>query len=114
MADREAETLKVPSVRFLHEQDGVPERTLKDRLRCFFRATPHVRSAYLVRANLGDQESVVLCLTVVEDEALKLLPRIDAIFAGLFNSREHLDIIFLDNKQEADLANVCKPFFEAS
>jgi len=34
------------------------------------------------------------------------------IFAYMFGGHEHLDIIFLSKMQEAELAIVCKPFFE--
>jgi hypothetical protein len=30
----------------------------------------------------------------------------------MFGADQHLDILFIDKKQEKDAAKVCKPFFE--
>jgi len=40
-----------------------------------------------------------------------VVEKIGKIFASMFGSHEHLDIIFLDGQQEHELAKVCSPFF---
>jgi hypothetical protein len=41
-----------------------------------------------------------------------MVDRVGAIFAAVFNSREHLDIIVLTEDQEAQVSGVCRPFFD--
>lgn len=41
-----------------------------------------------------------------------MVEKIGTVFASVFNSKEHLDIIFLNDQQEKDLLKVCQPFFE--
>jgi hypothetical protein len=38
--------------------------------------------------------------------------KIGTIFKAIFNTQEHLDIMFLSLDQEIELAKVCKSFFE--
>ena len=44
----------------------------------------------------------------------RMVEKVGAIFASIFNSQEHLDIIFLTDGQEAQLTKVCEAFFEQS
>lgn len=44
---------RVPAVRFVGEQDGPPERLLKDRLCELFRQDKAISPAYLARADIG-------------------------------------------------------------
>ena len=43
-----------------------------------------------------------------------LLERVRAIFAEMFNSQEHLDVLFMRDDQEQQLRSVCGPFYESS
>lgn len=108
------EEFQVPQLRFLGQQDGPPERELKCRLVQFFLSEETVNTAYLARvAYTAESVSVALCLRARFGPDRGLAQEVGRIFASMFGSHEHLDIIFLSDMQEAELAIVCKPFFQA-
>ena len=103
--------LRVPGIRFVGEQDGLPERLLKDRLAELFRQHKGINTAYLARADLGNGLiSVVLGLRAGRPDK-QVVEKVRSIFASIFAGREHLDILFLSDAQEAQLMQVCSPFF---
>ena len=111
---KNAEELQVPQLRFLGEQDGPPERELKFRLAQFFQSDQRVATAYLARVAYGGESfAVALCLRARFGPDRSLVENVGKIFASIFGGHEHLDIIFLSEMQEAELAIVCKPFFQA-
>lgn len=107
------EEIKVPKLRFLGEQDGVPGAGTKRR----------PREAFPVRSNYLEGLPCAGCLQRRITTGSCSLPsfrtwarpwsdnKIGKIFASMFGSHEHLDIIFLDSQQEYELAKVCSPFF---
>jgi hypothetical protein len=99
------------TVGFVGEQDGEPERLLKDALVTEFRNASGLKRAYLARVEYADGVHVALCLAAPEDPAL--VERIGTRFAGIFGRHEHLDILFLGPGQEAELQRVCAPFHVA-
>jgi hypothetical protein len=112
---KEPEELRVPQVRFVVEQDGPPERVLKGKLADFFRDEKCVARAYLVRADLGGRQgiTVVLALLAKSGAEKQIVKQVGTIFASVFNSTQHLDIIFLTEDQELDLKESCPAFFAA-
>ena len=110
---RKPEEFRVTEIRFLGEQDGPPERLLKDQFVQFFRSDPHVVRAYLARIDFGEgtRASVALGLRAEAGSESRIGERIGAIFASIFRSEEHLDHIFLTDDQELQLSNVCNPFY---
>jgi len=56
------EKIQVPKLRFLGEQDGVPERELKDRLVKFFQCDQSILTAYLARVAYTDPSPLVVAL----------------------------------------------------
>ena len=111
-SSREFEEIRVSDIRFLGEQNGPPERLLKNCLQDFFRHENVVIRAYLARADIGERRvGVVLCLRTACAPAKGMIEKIGAIFASIFGAKEHLDILFLTDEQEAQLTRVCKPFF---
>jgi hypothetical protein len=108
--------MRVPQPRFVGEQDGPPERELKERLVEFFRRDQSVQIAYLARVVYGDQIAVgvALCLRTQFGPDRGLAEKIGRIFASMFGSHEHLDMVFLTSEQEAALAKTCRPFFGPS
>jgi len=95
-------------------QDGPPERLLKERLADFFHRDRSVSKAYLAKVDLGrgKKASVVLGLRTQFGPDRGMVEKVGAIFGFVFNAKEHLDIMFLTDGQEAQLTKVCKPFFE--
>ncbi len=111
---KKSEEVRVREIRFLGEQDGPPERILKDRLADFFRRDRSVSRAYLARVDFGEGKdaSVGLGLRTQFGPDKGMVEKVGTIFADVFNAREHLDIIFLTDNQEAELTKACQPFFK--
>lgn len=107
------QTIHVPQLRFIGEQDGPSERELKERLTDFFQHDQSVRAAYLARASYGEssQVSVALCLRTQFGADPGMAEKIGRIFASMFGGQQRLDIIFPTTEQETALAKVCAPFF---
>jgi hypothetical protein len=105
--------IRIPNLRFVGEQDGPPERILKEQLIDFFKRDQSVKAAYLAKIDNGDGSpiGVALCLRTQFGADKGMVEKIGTIFAFVFNSQQHLDIVFLTEKQEALLAKVCRPFF---
>ena len=114
MPKKHAEEFQISRVRFLGEQDGPPELELKCRLGQFFQNDQTVTAAYLARVMYGDESyAVALCLRSQLGKHRRLAEKVGKIFASIFGSHEHLDIIFLSETQQAELAIVCKAFYQA-
>lgn len=105
--------IRVPRVRFLGPKDGPPEQMLKERLSEFFKRDRSVLTAYLALVDFDGQTSVALCLKTQFGPDRGLTEKIGAIFKTIFNAEVHLDIMFPSAAQEAELVQVCKPFFGA-
>lgn len=101
------------NIKFLCEQDGVPEQELKKRLSDLFIREKAVLRAYLVRMDfeLSEEYLVALCLYVITKNHLKLVKKISEIFSKMFSSDQHIEIIFLDDETETKVVDVCKPFY---
>lgn len=100
-------------IRFLHEQDGVPEKELKTRLSECFKHERCVKTAYLVKVEYDGSNAynVALCLNASQGSDKALVNKVHSIFASMFGYHEHLDIVFLSTEQEDEVAGVCQPFF---
>ena len=107
------EEIRVAKLHFLGEQDGVPERELKNCLTEFFQRDQRILTAYLARVAYGEQSPMVvaLCLRSKFGPDRAVAEKVGKIFASMFGDHEHMDIIFLDDQQESVLAKVCSPFF---
>lgn len=107
------EKIGVPQVRFVGEQDGPPERELKDRLTEFFHRDASVKAAYLAKVTYNESSpvSIALCLRTLFGPDPGLAEKVGRIFASMFGGHEHLDIVFLSDVQEAELAQKCSRFF---
>ena len=109
---RKADVHKQQTVHFIGEQDGDPERLLKEALINEFGGAAEISRAYLARVEYADGVHVALCLAAPEDPAV--VARVGTVFGGLFGRHEHLDVLFLDPDQEATLRRVCTPFHVAN
>ena len=99
-------------MRFVGEQDGQPERLLKDRLAELFRQYKTISAAYLARADIGNGLiTVILALRAESSPDQRVIEKVGSFFASIFAREEHLDIFFISEAQEAELTKVCSPFF---
>src|SRR5262245_11999909 len=110
-AKRNTEVHGQRTVSFVGEQDGEPERLLKNALIAELRNVAELKRAYLARVEYADGPHVALCLVAPEDPVT--VERVGARFSEIFGRREHLDILFLTPGQEAKLQLVCTPFHVA-
>jgi hypothetical protein len=128
MSDTQKRGTFVPQhVQFVGEQDGAPERELKEKLASSLRPMG-VRKAYLAVVSYDERKApqntagdgaaalnVALCLSL-EDTASgrhNIVERASHEFAAMFGPTQHMDIIFLTDQQEAALKKVCRPFYMA-
>ena len=98
---------------FIGEQDGPSERDLKARFVEIFREQPVVEHAYLALADHGDGTGVHVTLAIKSSggEDLSLVRKLQGVFSAMFNSQEHLDMMFIREDQERQLREVCAPFY---
>ena len=110
---RPTETLSAPVIRFVGEQDGPPERELKQQLVAVFKNNPSVQHAYLAQVVYADASDISVCLCIKPDcgDDPALVKEIGEVFAVIFRTEEHLDILFIRDDQEAELKQVCEPFY---
>src|SRR5882724_9713096 len=99
-------------IAFLGEQDGAVERQLKEELMQVFQRDKTVNKAYLARAAVDGNPTVVLGVRAEGVDESRLATQVGAVFASIFNARQHLDIVFLSDAQNAEASRVCRAFFE--
>jgi SseB protein C-terminal domain len=101
-------------ISFLNEQDGPPERELKDQLADLFISNSNVLRAYLVCVAYKNKPgaSVALCIRSKLSPDPDLVRQVGKAFEAMFGRNEHLDMLFLTETLEVRLAKCCRPFFE--
>jgi SseB protein C-terminal domain len=106
----------VGRLRFVAPKDGDTERILKARLSALFAEAGGVLRAYLVLARAGTAPvlSVVLGLRLVEGGGTEILPSIADVFHQEFANGQYLDMAILDDALEAEVRDVCSPFYIAA
>lgn len=112
---RGIETWPLPHVRFVAEQVGGLEDELKSATvqRWLEGGNGRDLRAYLAQvAYPGDKEtSIALCIASDGHGDKQLIEEAAAVFRGMFRQNQHLDIFFLNQRQEGRLRRVCCPFF---
>lgn len=100
------------SVRFIGEQDGRPERVLKDRLSYVLKQLEEPLRAYLCRVQYEGETQVSVAMCIATESVLKKEVEEAAIgaFQKIFNERMHLDTLFLTGAQEKEIEVICPPF----
>ena len=105
--------INVERLKFVREQDGVPEQKLKQAFIRFLSHSGAAKAAYLAVVEYPQlNRRVSLCVRAEPNcDPKKLVEDLGQIFVGNFGTREQLDIIFTTEDQESELKDVCKPFF---
>lgn len=106
--------LQFPEIEFVGEQDGPPERLLKERLSSMFVFHKQLKRAYLAQVRYASEGGVALCVRSADERNQKITEVIGETFASIFGAHEHLDIVFVSETQEVALRNVCRPFYSTS
>ena len=99
---------------FLGEQDGPAEQRLKEALAVVLGLGANVTRAYLARVVYDDKTSGVMLGLLTDDDkdSEKVAGQMGKTFAALFNTKTHLDIMFLDNERDAEIRKACTPFYD--
>ena len=105
--------LQVPEIQFLADQDGPPERLLKEHLSTVFVFHRQLNRAYLAQVRYADEIGVALCLSCADGPSQNLAAVVGEVFGSIFGAHEHLDIVFVGEDQEPALRRVCRPFYSA-
>jgi hypothetical protein len=103
-------------VEFLGEQSGSVEDTLKRDLILEFATRPDIRRAYLARVNFetSGESAVALCILSKRPDDQAIVTRVGEMFTRRFSKDAALDILFITEQQDAELARVCRPFYSSS
>jgi hypothetical protein len=101
---------RVGRLAFLFEQSGPAEQDLQNRLIAAVLIGSPIARAYLARVEADAESGVALCLRAKDADA-NIVRKVAEVFAGLFGSHEHLDVVFLTDSQELELRRVCAPFW---
>jgi hypothetical protein len=111
-----ADTIWVPDVTFITEQDGDAERELKSRLTEHFKSYLRLNEAYLVRVRYGSSPEikVALCLDTGGKVDAELVQAAASEFPRIFGSHESLDIMFLKPEERERISAVAKSFYSPS
>lgn len=93
---------------------GKTENEIKDLWIAIFAQYPEVQSAFLARVVYGAEitEHISLCVACPKNRK-RVLTALQAPFQTLFRDDQHVDIRFLDDREEESVRRVCRPFFEA-
>jgi hypothetical protein len=107
--------LHVPRIKFLGEQDGPVERTVKARWLPILSESPEIRRAFLVRASYEapNDVHVVLALCSNGGPDRNLIEALRVPYAAIFSRDCPLDMAFVNASQESDIERVCPPFYTA-
>ena len=104
------DSVTVDGILFLGEQNGLPELKFKARILNILDESG-VRQAHLARLRyIGKEQIVGLCLSGQPNDPQRLAERIASEFRPLFKPDQSLDIVSLTPAQEAQIAQVCRPF----
>ncbi len=105
--------LRKDRIQFIAEQDGPPERVLKDALSKVFEAHPSVEKAWLVLAGYDNASEihVALCLFSASPDEVALIGAVRQTFARSFAKGTHLDILFVSTSDLKQLESICAPFY---
>jgi hypothetical protein len=105
----------VCDIQYLAEQDGPIEQALKAEWRRVLQQLS-VPSAYLVRVQLPElpTSSVALMLSKGPLDDAKVVAALMPSFKNAMAGSQFVDIVFMTQQQEAEVAKVCKPFWHAA
>jgi hypothetical protein len=100
-------------LRFVAEQDGDVERELKAKWIAILSRHKGVTRAFLARASSGEraEPSVMLCICPRSAQDHALVQELAGPVRQTLSTDHHLDIVFLNSRDEAEVSRVAQPFF---
>ena len=111
-----AETRAERDIRFLGEQDGLPEQEIKARWKPILASFPDILRAYLAIVSFDGSQTyqVALCIRSRTSDDLRLVDALAQPFREMFNNATPLDIMFLNETEEEQVKSVCRAFYQAT
>ena len=106
--------LSATGITFLGEQDGPPERRLKEAISVLLDLNATVARAYLTQVIYNGFASGVMLGLLTNDKKVseQLALQMDRVFGVLLNTTTHLDVVFLDDEGDAKIRKICAPFYD--
>src|SRR5579863_1666075 len=102
MQRQQVMAVQTTSLRFLCEQDGPAERQIKAQWLPILEADPHIRRAFLVRAQYADQtEHVILALNSTGGSDAALVDALRIPYTAIFRDDCPLDMAFINEAQQS-------------
>jgi hypothetical protein len=100
-------------ITFMDEREGAQERRLKEAIAVLLDLDATVVRAYLVCANYNGVigGAMLGLLTRDRQESGKLALQMDRACGALFDTEAHLDVVFLDDEDDAQFREACAPFY---
>lgn len=113
---RRAVSRREGPVQFLGGQSGSAEDALKRDLVLEFATRPDIRRAYLAQVAFESQRepATALCILSRRPDDQGVVTRVGEIARRRFAKDAVLDVLFITAEQDADLARVCRPFYNAA
>lgn len=110
-----AETRMERDIQFLGEQDGKSEQEIKAYWKPILASFPDILRAYLAIVSFDHSQSyqVSLCIRSRTGDDLRLVDALAQPFREMFNAATPLDIMFLNEAEDAEVQKVCRAFYEA-
>jgi hypothetical protein len=102
----------ISQITFVGEQDGKPERELKQELVKFFSSRLDIESAYLARVHYDKPEDWHVALCLVGEPNEEVLGEVGNIFYTMFGQDSHMDVILLNDTQKLEIQRTVKSFFQ--
>lgn len=109
---KHTQKLRVPEIFFIGEQTGAVETEAKQFITGILEQYSSVKAAYLCQLTYKKDSTIHIALCLRSDvEEKMIIQQVSEIFPQMFNSEQHLDIIFIGDSQQGQLSKVCKPFY---
>lgn len=106
--------ISATGITFVGEQDGPPERRLKEAISVLLDLNATVARAYLTQVIYNGFISGVMLGLLTNDKKVseQLALQMDRAFGALLNTTAHLDVVFLDDESDAKIRKICVPFYD--
>jgi len=100
---------------FFGPQDGLAAELFEAGFRGAFQALPSVQKAYFCKIRYGNEDAnqAALCLVNAIGPSLQVIEALAIVIRRHLDQSYHIDILFLSEQQEIEIAKTCPPFYIA-
>lgn len=103
------------AVKFIGQPKGSTAEIFERSFRAALVPFPFVKKAYLCKIRYRDDDSIraAICLVAADGDKGKVVEALSAVIRSTLDQCSNMDILFLSNQDEAQLAPVYKAFYVA-